>query len=72
MFKIVQADFEIILFIHLNKHLDRARGTLGINLIVDYFLPLQMKSFGLIKLHTYEAQNQHQFSKVRSERGFQT
>ena len=28
VFEIAQANFEIILFIHLNKHLDRARGTL--------------------------------------------
>ena len=27
-FEIGQADFEIILFIHINKHLDGARGTL--------------------------------------------
>ena len=28
IFEIARADFEIILFMHLNKHMDRARGTL--------------------------------------------
>ena len=48
-FEIAWTLFEIILFIHfihLNKHLDRARGTLWINFIIVYSLPLQMKSFG--------------------------
>ena len=50
IFEIARADFEIILFIHFyplkNKHLEGARGTLGINFIIDYSLTLQMKSFG--------------------------
>ena len=33
-------------FIHLDKHLDRARGTLGLKFTIVYIQPLQMKSFG--------------------------
>ena len=47
IFEIAQADFEItylFAFIHLNKAMDEARGTLWIN-IIGYSLPLQMKLF---------------------------
>ena len=37
---------EIIPFIHLDKHLNGAGGTLGIKITKDYSESLQMKSFG--------------------------
>ena len=38
--------FDIILFIHLNKHLDGTRYTLWKISLIDYCLPLQMNTFG--------------------------
>ena len=46
IFEIRWADFVIILFIHLNKHLDGVRSTLWKIFIMDYCLPLQMNTFG--------------------------
>ena len=51
IFEITSAHFEIILFIHLNNQLDRARSTLWINFIIDYCLPLQMNTFGHFDFH---------------------
>ena len=47
--KVLWAEMEMIPFthfIHLDNHLDGARGTLWMRFIKDYSLPFQMKPFG--------------------------
>ena len=46
IFEITQANFEKILFIHINKHMDGARDMFWIKSLNGTFLALQIKAFG--------------------------
>ena len=47
----VWAEMKIILFIHLNNHMDGARGTLWMSFVKNYSLPHQIKSLGPKKIN---------------------